>query len=135
LPPPELVTLLETALYWPFLGVDGYGQAVVGPPVQIMVRWNNVYREALNAQSTSIPLDAIAWTNAETLVGSHMWLGTLTEWYGESPGSSSGSVSSRNQSAVYYVKTSTPTKDVKGRVVQRTAGLMRLHNQDNSGSN
>lgn len=38
----QRVTGFDTAVYWPPVGQDNYGQYTYGPPIQIKCRWTNL---------------------------------------------------------------------------------------------
>ncbi len=126
MPQQEISHLRQWAILWPFTGYDSYGQAVVGTPVEIRVRWNTSRTEMLDPQGNTISLDGSAVVKRIIHVGSQMWLGTLEEWYSPGPGSGSGSGAADDE--LHEVKAFKDTEDVKGRASTRTVGLMRLRN-------
>jgi hypothetical protein len=127
MPSPEYADLYQRAVLWPFAGRDGFGQEIVGPPVEIAVRWLTGRVERLQADGTTITYDASARTGSQQVtVGSRMWLGTLLNW-SENPygtGTGVGGV----EEEVMYVKDYHETPDIKNRFAYRIVYLMRLKN-------
>lgn len=117
MPAPERIFRYQPAVLWSWTGsYDAYGQQQVGAPQQIYVRWNDTQTEAYDAQGAKITLDAQVVLGQKVTIGSRMWPGLLANLPG------TGGVP---ESFWYIVKTYSETKDVKGRAIQRTAGLMR----------
>jgi hypothetical protein len=121
MPQPELANRTQRAVLWPMLGYDAYGQATVGPPVEILVRWDTKRRETLDREGNSIALDATAVVDRRIDIGSRMWLGPISEWLG------TGSLEEDTHSGVMEVRSYSETPDIKGRFTFRVVGLMRLH--------
>jgi hypothetical protein len=129
MPAQELSFLTQTALLFPLLGIDQWGQPTVGDPVELKppyngVRWNDVLREVVDAEGNTVAIDAVVVVARTIAVKSRMWLGTLAEWYE----SGTGTGSSAPDSQLCEVKLYNETRDIKGRVATRTVSLMRLHN-------
>lgn len=128
MPAPWLRWNRQTALLWTRTGTDSYGQpTTVTDPVELSprtrtgVRWNVKRSEILDAQGNSVSLDAQAMVDREIEIGSYMWLGTLNDWI------DSGSDSSDQE--IHEVKVCDVMRDIKGRAIAHTVGLMRLHNR------
>lgn len=124
MPPPELSYRRQKAVLWEAYGpregskrYDRYGQVKVIAPVEIEVRWITKQSEALDPQGNTITLDATVVSAQKIPIGSTMWLGELSDWYGTGSGG--------DDSEVMQVKTSDITVDLKGRVTRYEAGLMR----------
>lgn len=115
--------LFQRAVLWPVIGVNRYGENVVGSPVEIAVRWNTNRAERLDPKGNTVTVDGTAIVAQDIAIGSHMWLGTMSEWYGEV-----GSGSGAGDDELTYVKTFKSTPDVKGRQTAREVGLMRFKN-------
>lgn len=116
MPAPETSHRFQPAVLWPVIGFDSYGQFTVGPPEEIRVRWTNSRQETLDPKGNVIALDATAVVDMEIGVGSKMWLGELSAWYGTGSGV--------QQDGLMEVKTISIAPDVKNRFVMRTLGLM-----------
>ncbi len=115
--------LFQRAVLWPVIGVNRFGENVVGSPGEIAVRWNTSRAERRDPKGNTVTVDGTAIVGQDVAIGSHMWLGTLTEWYGNT-----GSGSGAGDDELCYVKTFKSTPDVKARQVAREVGLMRFKN-------
>lgn len=115
--------LNDWAVLWLFTGYDGYGQAMIGAPLQIPVRWLTRHSEALDAKGNTITLDATIYVAQDIAIGSHLWHGLLADWYG------TGSGTATPDEMLCEVKTFSKTPDVKGRTLRRQVGVVRLHNK------
>lgn len=106
-------------MLWPFTGYGEEGTPLIDRmnPVELQVRWVGKQSEALDPLGNTIAIDATAITNTDIVIGSRMWLGTLSDWLG----TGSGSIPDE----AMIVKTFNKTSDLKNRFVQRSAGLMR----------
>jgi hypothetical protein len=129
MPAPEYSHRLQTALLFAQTNrFNAYGEPLVDDPVEIQVRWDWVYNETLDPKTNNISLDAKVVVGQYVPLGSLMWLGTLSEWYGGS-GTGSGSASTQEQgNQLMEVKTVTVDPDLKARNVYTTVGLMRYRN-------
>jgi hypothetical protein len=110
----------QTALLFPYLTDDRYGQPVVGGPVEVQVVWVADKREIFNAMGNTVALEAMAVVQQQVAPKSQMWLGALARW-----------VSLNAASRVIdlqEVLTYKETPDVKGRWIRRQVGLVKLHN-------
>lgn len=122
MPQQEISHLRQRAVLWNSLGtVDRFGQSKVDNPIEIPCRWNDGYGEALDAQGNSIALDATVVLDRKVLTGSHMWLGTLSQWMGTGVGSGAAV-----PNYLMEVKTVKATPDVKGRSFMYVVGLIRF---------
>lgn len=76
MPAPERWGHFQSAVLWPRLGYDGYGQPVVDLiPRQIRVRWDDTYRQVATKDGTPTAIEATVSTNLTFPVGSLLWLG------------------------------------------------------------
>jgi len=117
----------QWAVYWPFSGWDRWGQPTVGPPQQVPVsQWVTKRTKAVDPKLGTITLDATSRCYKPLKVDSHIWLGTLEEWYGTA-GTGSGSGSTAVDDELMVIRTYTETPDVKGRFSEKTIGMQRLH--------
>jgi hypothetical protein len=115
MPSPEVASLKQIAVLWPFAGYDQAGQAKVGSPMEVPVRWETRRSETLDAHGNTITLDAVVFTNQRIHVDSNMWLGRLTGLVGTAP-----------IPELMIVKTNREIPDIKGRVTLYGVGLMRF---------
>lgn len=122
MPAPEWSDLYQVAVLWPWTGYDRFGQHMVGPPVEIPVRWNTQRTEQVDAQGNTVTVDGTVIVDRYIDIGSHLWLGTLADWYGV--GSSSGGQSADD--SLCEAKTFNEVPDLKNRFAFRTVGIMRL---------
>lgn len=120
MPAPETSNRYQTAVLWPTTTPDAFGQLQVGSPIEIRVRWNTKRSEAQGPNGGTITLDGQASVLQDIAIGSHMWLGTLEDFYG------TGSGSAEEDTEVMRVATFNATPDIKNRYQQRTVGLQRL---------
>lgn len=123
MPPLEKMDRHQTAVLWPSIGFDEYGQPDVGDPIQIIVRWNTRRMETVDAKGNTIALDALVIVDRQIAIGSDMWLGALADWYGTG--------SAGNDDEVMQVKTYEETLDIKGRSARHIVGLMYKGDQPN----
>jgi|HubBroStandDraft_2_1064218.scaffolds.fasta_scaffold04681_6 hypothetical protein len=119
----------DTALLWTAtFGVDPQGGATFAAPVQLTypngVRWLPTARQVLDAAGNLTALDAQAVVLQDIAIGSLMWLGSLSDWYGT--GSGSGPVNTADDARM-VVKTFSKTPSIDGRFYRRVVGLMRYH--------
>lgn len=120
MPPPETFCRHQKAVLWARTGTDDYGQPIVAAPVEIDVRWDGpTRREVLDAQGNTIAIDAEVSCIQTIKVGSVMWLGKLTDWYGTG--------SAGTEVGLMEVKLYREVPDIKGREIRRTVSLMRLN--------
>ena len=83
MPSIEKFSRFQTAVLWRFSEEhDSYGQRKVLEPVEVSVRWQNVYAEMLDEEGETIPTDAWVILSEEVENGSIMYLGTLESLYG-----------------------------------------------------
>lgn len=111
----------EDAVLWPATGQnDELGNPIVGDPIQIKVRWEWYRRDSLGRQTNPTSVDAMVVVDRDIPIGSRMWLGSLLDLPG---------TSFTPESYQCIVKMRGYIKDIKGRAVRRTVGLMRLHDE------
>ncbi len=114
----ETMDLTDEALLWAPAGIDpNFGETTVGSPVQIPCRWVPSKAKVEDDKGNTITLDAQVVVMQDIAPGSKMWLGNMTAW------NSSGNGSISN--GLMEVKTTSKAKDIKGRFIRRTLGLMR----------
>lgn len=115
--------LRETALVWPAIADDAFGQKKMGPREEINVRWLDKQTEMLDTHNNSIIVDGTVIVEQERLVpiGSLLWYGTEDEW---SLGTGSMETSDGNPQLV-EVKAANNTPDLKARNYRRTLGFLR----------
>jgi hypothetical protein len=82
-----------------------------------MVRWVPTNKEAVTPQGETVGLDANVVVDLDVPFGSHLWRGSLDDWYGTGSGDVGGDV--------MEVKTISSADDIKGRSTRRTLGLSR----------
>lgn len=116
MPAPEQSHRNQWAVLWPAVGVDNYGQPVVGDPVEVRVQWSTARREVVQANGSTVALDGTAIVDRVVPVGSHMWLGRLDDFPPD------------GDTELMETKSFDSTPDIKGRFSFKTVGLMRLHN-------
>lgn len=105
----------QKAVYWAAVGYDDYGQRTVSSPIELSVRWEDIYEEALDPQGNSIILDAMVVTDREIPMGSIFWKGALAAY------NASASPSGFKQ-VMYYGN----IPDIKAQHTRRTVKLMRF---------
>jgi hypothetical protein len=66
----------QTATYWPFASVDGYGQSSFSSPVQILCRWENKAVLFRNAQGQEMTSQSIVYPAVEIGVKGYLKRGT-----------------------------------------------------------
>ena len=132
MPWPEVASLLQSALVWPWVqAADAYGRPVVAAtPTELSpsnsppngVRWKFKKAVKLDKDGNTITLDATVIVAQYIQPESLMWPGTLDEWNGA--GSSSPEIGVGTH--VYVVKTVDWLPDIKNRARYRELGLMRF---------
>lgn len=118
----EVAYLRQRAVLWPAVGSDTFGQPTVGAPVEIACRWLTNRREVLDRQGNTVSIDGTVIVAVDVPIGSHLWLGTLAQWYG------TGSAGQGDQE-LCEAKTFDSTPDIKNRATFRQVGIVRLHNR------
>jgi hypothetical protein len=78
----ETMDLREKAVLWPAVATDKYGEATVGEPREIWVRWETKLKQVIDAKGEQSIYDATVIVEEDVAVGSHIWLGELADWYG-----------------------------------------------------
>jgi hypothetical protein len=73
--------LWDTMVVWPSGPPGPYGDATLGPPVEVACHWKESRREAGGAGGTQAD-DATAAVERPLRVGDVAWLGTLAGWTG-----------------------------------------------------
>jgi len=124
MPPLETADLYQRALLWEEGGSnDQYGQPRVnGTPVEIWCRWNIGRKSTFDAQGNPIALDGEVMLSRAVTVGSIMWLApdatysALEQFLGTGSGGEG--------TELMEVRTYDETRDIKGRNVQYSAGLV-----------
>lgn len=120
MPAQETSHRTQTALYWPFAGIDDYGRPTVsGTPQELTVRWEQGRQEATDPQGGTITVDAVAVVDRAVTIGAEMWLGSLDDWLG------TGSGSAGSDDEVMRIAAYEEVPDVKGRATWRQVGLQR----------
>ena len=71
--------LKQTAVYWPFESVDGFGIKVVGSPIEIKVRWEDRNEEFLDSQSETQMSNAVVCVDRDVTLGGILMLGTIAD--------------------------------------------------------
>lgn len=123
MPSPERAHCNQRAVLWEKTGDDMQGQPILTTPVEIPVRWVDVYREITRKDGTPLALTADLISLQSIPLGSLVWLGELEAWYGTG--------SAGYDDDLYQVQTGDRTPDVKNRsdtrnrVVQYSNGLSR----------
>lgn len=129
MPAPEVHDLFvpggQTAVLLPVLLVEGipltnsYGEAEIGPPQQIPVRWKWCKRQVTTRDGEVVNIDADVVVGLTILPGSLMWLGKLSDFLG------TGSSHTNKEPELMEVVETPYTPDVKMRVARRTVSLKR----------
>ncbi len=71
--------LKQKAVYWPFASIDSFGKKVVGSPVQIKVRWEDVSEEFLDGKGERQLSNALVYVDRDVTVGGILMLGTSAD--------------------------------------------------------
>jgi len=69
----------QDAVYWPFVSVDNFAQKVVGSPVQIRCRWDNVTQEFLDSSGEIQMSNAVVYPDRDTPIGGILMRGVLAD--------------------------------------------------------
>lgn len=125
MPSIETFQRFQKAVLWEARGFDAYGQPTVSAtPVELDVRWVTKKGQNLRAKgntssadSNLVDIDATAVVDRVIKVGSTMWLGELTAWY--------GSGSDTNDDEVMEVKRCRVTPDLKNRFTRWVVELAK----------
>lgn len=116
MPAPEGSERRQKALWWRKTGKTDYGEPVVAPAVEILVRWENKRDTVAGKDGSPIAIDAQVDLGQRVYPGDLMWLGTLADWNGTS------SIGEENE--IMEVDHYDEIPDLKNREVDRTAGLV-----------
>lgn len=122
MPSIEVASLYQEAVLWPLIGYNLYGEPVVGDPVQIPVRWENKRTMWTDPKGDSVILDATVFVAESVPVLSRMWLGSIEDWVGTAFVGTGTAVDDE----IMQVLSCDSIPDIKGRIVGRVLGLMRL---------
>lgn len=117
MPAPEDTFRYQKAVLFAVTGYDRYNEPTTSDGVEILVRFNTVRRRVLDAKGKQIDLDGQAIVGQRITIGSLLFIGSLSDYVG------TGSTLQDNELMV--VKTYNETPDVKGRLTEKTVGLMR----------
>jgi hypothetical protein len=101
---------------WEKTGDGEDGEPIVTDPIEIPVKWEDVKREVLLPNGTTIGTDATVFVNRLIPLGSIIWLGKLTDITGTDPPTS----------PTYQVVARDVVPDIKGRASDRTVGVIRF---------
>lgn len=118
MPPMELAYRMQRAVLWEKTGVDEYGVVQVDARVEMCVRWVNKKQEFLQPDGSTISVDATVVVCRDVSDNSLMWEGGEEDIPG---------TSFIPEEDIYQVVTRNIAKDMKGRVVRRTLGLVRFN--------
>lgn len=125
MPANELDDRKQTAVLWRATGqFDLYGESVVDEPEELLVRWINKRTQMADGNGNSVSVDAQVIVGEDIPLGSRMWLGELSDWYG------TGSAGSGTEAM--HVVAFAKTPDIDARFYFRKAGLTR-HKDDPDG--
>lgn len=106
---------LQTAVWWPVVGLDAYGQPRRGDPVEVDVRWLSQQRDMMDARGNVISYDATAVFTAPVAVGDVIWLGRLADF-----------VEARDGKDLMVISGAEDTLPMHGGRVRRTRRLKRF---------
>lgn len=112
MPRPEVASLKQYAVLWPFLRYDEKGEPVVSSPIEIRVRWLDAFSENANADEGTKTSSPTIEVDREIAIGGILWKGRLTEVSG-------------SPSGLVMVIGSNSTPDIKGRFYARSVSTVR----------
>ena len=69
----------QTAVYWPLLSVNQFGKKVVGSPVEIKVRWEDISEEFLDSAGERQMSKAVVYVDRDVTLGGILMLGTISD--------------------------------------------------------
>lgn len=121
MPPPEIFERHQYAVLWEVASYDDYGRQRVYEPVELRVRWNTTRRQGTRPDGTPVNLTALVVVNATVPIGSLLWLGRLSEWYGTG--------SAGNDSELVEVVGFRNTPDLKNRYRRRELDCTRWQDE------
>lgn len=120
MPAQETTHRFQKAVLWTAVttGVKSsdYGEHKVNAKIQILVRWEERRREAIDPNGNTIAVDIVAVVNQDIPVGSIMWLGDIDDV-------------AIPPVDLKEVVTFNKIPDIKGRNYRRTVGLIRYSNE------
>lgn len=122
MPALEVLDLYQTAVLWEKSGDDDYAEPTFSDPEEIRVRWINSRQVVPNPLSTEQGFDVILIAPRELVIGSLMYLGTLSAWTG------TGSADATAER--FQVKKGKVVPDLKNRNIRYEYGLMRFRSED-----
>lgn len=114
MPDMESDNLHQKALLWAANGINDYGQYKVDAKVEINVRWQEERRQGVDAQGSTIAIEATVVVDREITVGSIMWLGSEEDLTTDPP------------TGLKQVLSYRKIPDIKGRSFRRVAILGKL---------
>lgn len=117
MPPLERTDLRQRAVLWPATGRDRFNNPILGPPVEIPVRWLDVGSTILDPQGNTVAIDVTVIVQQSVPLNSQMWLGRINDLPGTSLVPEKG---------LMEVKKIDGGLDIKARNVRYQLGLMRM---------
>jgi len=96
----------QVAVLWMQAGHDKFGMPILAPPVEIPVQWTLKAAVQYTPQGTPEGVSGSARVDRRIKLGSELWLGALSDWY--------GSGSSDPESGVVVVSGYSEQLDLKG---------------------
>ncbi len=69
----------QTAVYWPFVSINQFGEKAVGDPVQISVRWEDKNEEFLDMGGQIQMSNAVVYVDRDMVNGSILMLGVIAD--------------------------------------------------------
>ncbi len=123
MPPQELAYRLQKALLWEKEGINSYGEPIIAAtPIELDVRWGTgKNRTVTGPNGEPIAIDGTIIVDRRITIGSIMWLGSLSQWYGT--GSAETSVVEPRPELMQTI-TYDDTPDIKNRAHYREVGVM-----------
>lgn len=108
MPPPEVTSLIQKAVWFQYDRPDRYGDSIFVPGEEVSVRWEDRKSQAVDSQGNKINIDATVFLKQLVAVNDLLWLGKLKDMPNQ-------------PTNVREVVSIESTPDIKGRFTQYTA--------------
>jgi len=105
----------QDAVYWPFTGVDAFGQKEVGSPQGITVRWDDVTEEFIDSEGERHLSNAKVYVGIDMVPGSILMLGVV--------GDITDAVNIKENAGAFEIKRFDKNPNLKATEFLRTAYL------------
>lgn len=105
----------QTAVYWPFVSINTFGEKTVGSPIEIKVRWEDKNEEFLDMGGQIQMSRAVVYVDRDMVNGSILMLGVIADI--------TDSTNIKENDGAWEVRRFDKLPDIKAKEFLRTAFL------------